>query len=189
MKVSFMKDEDRGEVASFVDDAMRKAYGCQAYPLPKEGLIVRSSGTIVGAIAFSEVENGLLPIEKIYEFNSGSFPDGIRPPNATMIQFGRWVGIVPHVSEVLLFEAAQYALRKKFQWAVSEVKPHVMRHFRRLGVPLIALRGELQRGRIPIAVLPYYVQPLPIPCIVSIHLLLKVFIQKIKILPIRYARL
>lgn len=161
MMLSRMFPHQRDEVAEFVNEEMRRRYGCDAYPLPAVVFVVRCAGVILGTIGLMEPVDGLLPIEKMYDVNE-KLPQGV-------IQFGRWIGQSPRVSIALMTAAARYSCERGYRWGISEVKPQVLRRLRQLGVHPVILSGSLRWDRVPDAVRPYYAPPSPSLVIVSLE--------------------
>lgn len=166
--VTLMKTHEVRGIECFVNDAMRRHYACDAYPLPKHVLIARRSGSILGTIGISRPSGGLLPIERLYVIDDRSFPKGKRPDIRSLVQLGRWVTEEPNVSLMLMYEAARYARARKYAWAISEVKPQVVRRFRAIGIRLILLAGVVRMDRVPFAVRSYYDPPTPVLAMVSL---------------------
>jgi hypothetical protein len=167
--IAFMQPHERSSVEHFVNRAMQKQYGCDAYLLPELVLTARRYGDIIGTVAISEPATGLLPIQKFYDIEESSFPGSVHPGAGSMIQFGRWVAQEPSIARTLMREAVRYSLARHYLWAISEVKPQIVRRFRRMGVRLVILSGSVRLEHVPAAVLPYYHFPFPVLAMASLR--------------------
>ena len=163
-----MVESDRRCVQQFIDDAMARAYGCAGYPLPHHVFVARCDATIVGTIGVSLPSDGELPITRLYEIDWSSFPGERDAGPHVTAHIGRWVALEPHVSAMLMATAAHYAIEHHCVWAMSEVKPQVLRRFRSMGISLAVVKGTLRWELVRDAVRPYYREPCPVLAAISV---------------------
>jgi hypothetical protein len=162
-----MQEHEAPMVADLIQNAMRKAYHCDAYALPKLVFICVRSGELVGAIGLSLSSGEPFPVETIYQLDYGSFPDVF--DRKCIVQLGRWVTNVPDLSEVLIYGAVSYALRHGCRWGIGETKPKVARRFLQMRIRLFPFFGAPMPSRVSVGIRPYYLLP-PMPSVWAISL-------------------
>jgi hypothetical protein len=152
-----MREDERDCIALFVNQIMQSQYHCNAHALPEVVFLALRSREPVGAIALSLGVDGTLPIEEIYVLDYRTFPQIYE--RAKVVQLGRWIATMPNISEALFCVAVRYAMGRGCRWGIGEMKPKVVRRFRRMGMKVIPLSGEPNIKNIPPDVLPYYLLP------------------------------
>jgi len=140
--------QKQSEALAFVERTYQKTFGTTPPP-PHIVIAGWYQGQVVGTMGINTCDEGRsLRLEELYTFDQSQAP--LPCVRDKMMEYGRWVATMPHLSGPLLFAGSCYANRvgKEYGWCEHSDKVH--RAALRLGIVFHEVRGAvLQRERVP----------------------------------------